>query len=137
MAGGRGRRSFAAMTTHIAPSPVPVRLRAAQGLLGLLGAVVTFASIYFSVVAPPEPVNGPDWLVAAWALAIGVTALSLAPRLTQARARRAALALLACHALFGVVKLVAYDESAAFPFIALDALIALLLAAPRLRGFRS
>jgi hypothetical protein len=35
--------------------------------------------------------------------------------------------------MFGVVKLVGYDESAAVPFIALDALIAALLADRRVR----
>jgi hypothetical protein len=50
MAGGPGGRSFAAMTTT-----VPIPLRAAQAMLGLLGAIVLFASIYFSVVAATRP----------------------------------------------------------------------------------
>jgi hypothetical protein len=131
MAGGRGGRSFAAMITT-----VPLPLRAAQALLGLLGAVVLFASIYFSVVAPPEPVDGLDWLVAAWAFATGAAALAIAPRLARGgdTVRLAATALVANHFVFGLVKLVAYGESAAVPFMAIDlALLALLSA----RGIRS
>lgn len=115
---------------------VPTPLRAAQALLGLLGAVVLFASIYFSVIAPPQPVDGLDWLVAAWAFATGVCALVLAPRLSRgdATVRLAAMALVANHFAFGLVKLVAYSESAALPFMAVDLVILALVSswpAPR------
>ena len=133
MAGGRGRPSVAAMTTT-----VPIPLRAAQALLGLLGAVVLFASIYFSVVAPPEPVDGLDWLVAAWAFATGAAALAVAPRLGRgdASVRLAAMAVVANHFAFGVVKLVAYGESAAVPFMAVDLVILALLSRRRAAAAR-
>jgi hypothetical protein len=118
---------------------VPIPLRAAQAMLGLLGAVVLFASIYFSVVAPPEPVEGLDWLVAAWAFATGAAAMAIAPRLSggDAAVRLAAIALVAGHIVFGVVKLVAYGESAAITFMAVDVLILALLASPRVRRYFS
>jgi hypothetical protein len=131
MAGAQRGRSVAAMTTT-----APIPLRAAQVLLGLLGAVVLFASVYFSLVAPPEPVDGLDWLVAAWAFAIGASALVLAPLLSRRDPAvvLTATALVATHFAFGVVKLVAYHESAAFTFMAVDAVILALL---RTRAIRS
>jgi hypothetical protein len=114
----------------------PTQLRVAQVLLGLLGAVVLFASVYFSLVAPPEPVDGLDWLVAAWAFAIGVSALVLAPLLSRRdpTVLLAATVLVASHFAFGIVKLAAYGEGAAVPFMVVDLVLLALLST---RGIRS
>ena len=127
------------MTAHTIPAPAtarpPALLRATQMLLGLMGAVVVYGSVYFTVVAPPEEVRGVDWLVGAWALATGVAAVVLATRLARgdARVRRLATVLLASHVVFGVVKVVGYDEAEAATFIAVDLLLLALLQVPSVR----
>lgn len=131
------------MSTHsqtlTSPAPrvrVPAVLRAAQVVLLLLGGVVTFGAIYFSIFVPAdvaEPADSlGDWLVGAWALATGLGFLYLGARLTgpDARVRRAARGLLALHVVFGLVKLVAYGEQEALPFVAVD-LVALALLGTR------
>jgi hypothetical protein len=113
-------------TTYAAPHPT-VLLRATQGLLALTGAVVLFGSVYFSLIAPTEEVNGLDWAVGAWAFALAVAFLALAPRLPHSL--RLVTALVAVHAVFGVVKIVGYDETEAATFIAVDLLLLALLSA--------
>src|SRR4051794_17801548 len=110
-------------------------IRLAQGLLGLLGAVVLFGSTYFSLVDPPEPVDGVDWLVAAWAFATGVACIVIAVQLRRGgdRMRRAALVLVASHVAFGLVKLIGYHEDAALTFMAVDAVLVGLLSLPLVR----
>ena len=131
MAARRQPRSFGAMSTHTLPTPSPVLLRATQGLLGLTGAVVMFGSVYFSAIAPPQDLQAIDWLVGAWAFALAVAFLALVPRLP--RAAGLAIALVALHAVFGVVKIVGYAETEAATFIAVDLLLISLLAAVRRR----
>jgi hypothetical protein len=125
MADGRGARSVAAMT--------PLTLRTGQAGLALMGAVVCFGSIYFSAIAPPVEVDALGWAVGAWALAMALAMLYAAVRLpTGDRVRRFAIGLLALHFVFGVVKLVGYDEPEAGLFMAFDvALIGLLARAGR------
>jgi len=102
-------------------------LRTSQALLALMGAVVCFGSIYFSAIAPPVEVDALGWAVGAWAFAMALAMLALAPRLQAGGARRLAVRLLALHFVFGVVKVVGYDEPEAGLFMAFDvALIALL-----------
>jgi hypothetical protein len=112
-------------------------VRLAQGLLALLGAVVLFGSIYFSVIEPPKDVVGVDWAVAAWALGIALAALASVPRLGRPEpgARRFVMALLAVHLVFGLVKLVGYDEPEAATFMAVDVLILGLLASGPARRY--
>lgn len=113
-------------TTLAAPHP-PVLLRATQGLLALTGAVVMFGSVYFSAIAPPQEVHAVDWAVAAWAFGLAVAFLALAPRLPGSL--RLVTALVAVHAVFGVVKIVGYDETEAATFIAVDLILLALLSA--------
>jgi hypothetical protein len=134
------------MSTHTISLPagrVPATLRAAQLLLALLGAIVTFGAIYFSAFVPEdvaEPANSlGDWLVGAWALATGVGALYCAARLAgpDARVRRAARWLMATHVVFGLVKVVAYSEAEAVPFIVIDLVLIALLSTRAVTCWRS
>ena len=104
----------------------PLTLRTGQAGLALMGAVVCFGSIYFSAIAPPIDVDALGWAVGAWALAMALAMLYAAARLpTGDRVRTFAL-----HFVFGVVKVVGYDEPEAGLFMAFDvALIALLASA--------
>jgi hypothetical protein len=115
--------------------PVPVTLRATQVLLALMGAVVMFGSVYFSVVEPPQSLGVADWAVGLWAFAMAVAFLVLAPRLSRGEARRLLMALLALHVVFGAVKLVAYDEPEAATFMAVDVLLLGLLSLPAVRRY--
>jgi hypothetical protein len=128
--------SIAQITPARSPS-VPAAVRAAQVLLlGPLGALVVFGSIYFSVIAPPQDVVGVDWLVAAWALALGTGNLVVGSRLAgRPGLRRAALALVASHVAFGLVKIVGYGETEAATFMVLDALTIGLLTTAAARRF--
>ena len=104
-------------------------LRTSQALLALMGAVVCFGSIYFSAIAPPVDVDALGWAVGAWALAMAVAMLVSAVRLPAGdRVRRFAIRLLALHFVFGVVKIVGYDEPEAGLFMAFDLLLIGLLA---------
>jgi hypothetical protein len=88
-------------------------LRTSQALLALMGAVVCFGSIYFSAVAPPVDVDALGWAV----------------RLPSGgRVRAFAIRLLALHFVFGIVKVVGYDEPEAGLFMAFDLLLIGLLA---------
>lgn len=112
-------------------------VRLAQVLMiGPLGAIVIFGSIYFSVVAPPERVDGLDWVVGAWALASGAASIVLGLRLAGGGERvwRAAVALIALHVVFGLIKVVAYAEGEALTFVGVDLVVLALLA--RLRTGR-
>jgi hypothetical protein len=123
MARARGGRSLAPMT-----SPALIPLRAAQALLALMGAVVTFGSIYFSVVEPTQSLGAIDWAVGAWALAMAIGMLAAAPRLRDPAVRRLALVLLALHFVFGAVKVVGYAESEAATFMLADLVLIGLIA---------
>ncbi len=129
------------MSSTPAPVPTPVatstnvRLRIAQAILvAPLGVLVAFASVYFSVVAPPVPVDGLGALVATWALTMGVASMIVGVRLRPDRANliQAARALAVAHLLFGVVKLAVYGESASISFMLLD--LTLLGVLPRRRA---
>ena len=104
---------------------VPVAVRAAQLLLLVpLGALVVFGSIYFGVIEPERDPGAVDWLVGSWALVLGLGNIAVGFKLSSGRrvVRRAALTLIACHLLFGVVKIVGYGESEAATFMLLDVL---------------
>jgi hypothetical protein len=126
------------MSAHAVPAlRPPVVLRATQALLGLMGAVVIFGSVYFSAIDPPQRLHAVDWAVGAWAFALGVALLLVAARIGSGDAgvRRVALRLLALHAVFGLVKIVGYHESAGFTFMAVDALLIGLLNLPAVRRY--
>ena len=88
-----------------------ITLRTSQALLAFMGAVVCFGSIYFSAIAPPVDVDALGWAVGAWAFAMAVAMLACAVRLPAGdRVRVFAIRLLALHFVFGVVKVLGYDE---------------------------
>jgi hypothetical protein len=106
--------------------PSAGRLRLAQAILvGPLGALVLGAAFAFSVAAPPEPLHPADWVVAAWAMVLGAASLSVGARLGSGRPQlvTAARGLALAHLAFGVVKLVAYGESASLVFGVLDLMV--------------
>lgn len=119
MAGGARARSFAAMTTSL------IHLRAAQALLLALGGLVTFGSIYFSIT---DAGSAGDWAIGAWALAMAVAMLAIAPRLRDPSARRFAIALLGVHFVFGAVKVIGYAETEAATFMVADVVLIGLIA---------
>ena len=123
MAGGAGGRSVVAMNQHA------ITLRSSQALLALMGAVVCFGSIYFSAIAPPVDVDTVGWAVGAWAFAMAVAMLAAAVRLPSGEhARVFAIRLLALHVVFGIVKVLGYDEPEAGLFIGFDFVVIALLA---------
>jgi hypothetical protein len=128
------------MSTQAVPAPSvrpPAALRAVQALLGLMGGVVMWGSIYFSAIAPPVEVDALGWAVGAWAFAMAVAALVVAVRLGRgdARVHRFAVRLLALHFVFGIVKVVGYDEPEAATFMAADLLLLGLLRRPSVRRY--
>ena len=108
-------RSFVAMT-----SPAIIPLRAAQAMLLLLGALVTFGSIYFTVT---DAGNAGEWAIGAWALAMAVGMLAAAPRLRDPGVRRLTLLLLLVHFVFGAVKVAGYAEYEAATFMVADVVL--------------
>jgi len=122
--GGRGR-SVVAMTPH-----APLTLRATQALLALMGAAVLFGSIYFSAIAPPVEVDAVGWAVGAWAFAMALAMLAAAVRLGAGgeAVRRFTVRLIALHFVFGIVKVVGYDEPEAGLFMVFDLVLLGLLA---------
>ena len=106
------------------------RLRIAQILLlGPLGALVVGAAFVFSLISPPEPVEGIDWVVAAWAVVTGGANFAAGVRLHRhwPDSRRLALAVCANYAAFSLVKLIGYGEAAAVPFLLATAVVAALV----------
>ena len=94
-----------------------------------------YGSIYFSAIAPPVEVDAIGWAVGAWALTMGIAFVATAVRLGSGAepVRRFAVRLLALHFVFGVVKVVAYDEIEAATFMAFDVILLALLSLPAVR----
>jgi hypothetical protein len=103
--------------------------RTAQFLLGIpLGLFQLAAVIGFTITDPT--IHRGDWLVVVWGLVMSTTCAALALRIYRsAGARRAAFAVLAAQALFSLVKLVVYHESASFVFFAIIVVTTAALAA--------
>lgn len=128
-------------TAHSLPGTTATRdthrglLRIAQVLMiGPLGALVIFGSVYFGLIAPTEEtMSAFDWFVGSWAFVMGIASIVLGSRLVTGDdgVRRAALGLVALHAVFGVVKIVFYAETEALTFMAVDAIVIGLLARVR------
>lgn len=106
------------------PVGVGTRLagRIAQLLLGVpLGLFQLAAVIWFSSHDPT--ISGAEWLLVAWGVAMSTACAALAiPVYRSVRARRTAFALLVAQALFSLVKLTVYHESAALVFIVIIAI---------------
>jgi hypothetical protein len=122
----------AATAVSQSPARASVALWAARILLGLLGVSIVFGSIYFSFFALPEDggVSGPvDWVVAAWALAVGLGMVAVAVRLGAPGTMRIAVGLVLAHVAFGLVKLVGYGETEALGLFGVDLVILAVLAA--------
>lgn len=130
--------SHAATAVAQPPARASVALWAARILLGLLGVVIVFSSIYFTFFASVEDggVSAPvDWVVAAWALTMGLGMVAVAVGLGAPGTMRIAVGLVLAHVAFGLVKLVGYGETEVVGFFAVDPLIlAVLAAASRSRG---
>lgn len=124
--------SHAATTVAQPSARASVALWAARILLGLLGVVIVFSSIYFTFFASAEEggVSAPvDWVVAAWALAMGLGMVAVAVRLGAPGTMRIAVGLVLAHIAFGLVKLVGYGETEAVGIFAVDLVILAVLAA--------
>jgi hypothetical protein len=95
--------------------------RIAQFLLGIpLGLFQLAAVIGFSVTA--STISSAGWLIGVWGLVMSTSCAVLALRVYRsARARQIAFVLLAAQALFSLVKLTVYHESAALVFLAVIA----------------
>ncbi|MDQ3371243.1 MAG: hypothetical protein M3482_00780 [Actinomycetota bacterium] len=124
--------SHAATAVAQPPARASVALWTARILLGLLGVVIVFSSIYFTFFASVEDggVSGPvDWVVAAWALAMGLGMVAVAVRLGAPGTMRIAVGLVLAHVVFGLVKLVGYGETEALGLFGVDLVILAVLAA--------
>lgn len=124
--------SHAATAVAQPPARASVALWTARILLGLLGVVIVFSSIYFTFFASVEDggVSGPvDWVVAAWALAMGLGMGAVAVRLGAPGTMRIAVGLVLAHVAFGLVKLVGYGETEALGLFGVDLVILAVLAA--------
>lgn len=113
---------------------VPAAVRGAQLLLLVpLGAFQLVATIVFSITMP---LAGKDYIATVWAPIMALACIVTALRFGRGAARtlRTALALLAAQTAFGLLKLIAFGESAALVFLAITAVCAGLLALPASRG---
>jgi hypothetical protein len=109
---------------------VPAAVRGAQLLLLVpLGAFQFVATITFSIMMP---LAGKDYIAAIWAPIMAAACVVTALRLGRGSARtlHTALALLAAQTAFGLLKLIAFGESASLVFLAVTAVCAGLLALP-------
>jgi len=97
--------------------------RTAQFLLGIpLGLFQLAAVIGFTVTGAGA---GESWLVPIWGLLMSTSCAVVALRVYRsAGARRVAFALLGAQALFSLVKLTVYHESASLVFMAIIAVTA-------------
>ena len=118
------------MKDRHSPEPAPrVAGRVAQFLLGIpLGLFQLAAVVGFSIST--KTMARADWLVAVWGVPMATASALAALRVyDSARARQIAFALLAAQALFSLVKLVVFHESASFVFLAIIAVTAAALVA--------
>jgi hypothetical protein len=110
-------------------------LTAARAVFGAAGAVKLSGAVYFSFVASAAEGGDPhgwfDWSVVVWSHALALAFLVLAVRLRPGAPVRAGAGLLLVEVAFSLVKLTVYGESAALAFIAVDAVLLVLLALSR------
>lgn len=111
----------------------------ARVLLLLMGLVTTGGATYFTFFASPDQggVSVPvDWVLGAWALAMGVGFVLAAVRLrpsVSVRALRLTVGLIVAHIVFSAIKIVGYSETEVVTFLAVDVVVLALLAASRRR----
>ena len=122
-------RSTTTLSYTMTITPSTVAGRTAQFLLGIpLGLFQLGAVIVFTWTDPT--IVGGDWFVVGWGLVMSsACAVAAAFIYRSARARRVAFALLGAQAVFSVVKLTVYHESASFVFLAVIAATAIALVA--------
>lgn len=106
-------------------------------LLALFAVVKLAATAYFTFFASAEAggvQSVGDWLVAAWSALVAAGYLVVAARLGRHRVLPLAAGLFAADVAFGLVKLVAYDETESVGIMAVTLLLfALVVAATRVR----
>ncbi|MGH2958631.1 MAG: hypothetical protein ACRDKE_03435 [Solirubrobacterales bacterium] len=117
---------------------VPMPVRAAQAIMLLpLGALVVFGAIYFGFINPLESQTFWSYTVGIWALAQGVLSVYLASKLNSGREifRKAACWVIGAHVLFGIVKVIFWQETEALSFVGFDLAVIALLSIRRTRAF--
>jgi hypothetical protein len=117
-----------------APARRDALLLGVRVVLGVFGAFKLYGTVWFTFFATAaqggDPQGVVDWLVAVWSFVLA-TALVVAAVSLRRRDRRVAgvvVGLLAVEVLFSFVKLTAYDEPEALGFMAVDLVLAGLLA---------
>jgi hypothetical protein len=129
---------LSAMTTAPGTTPRDRSTRVfriiAQVLLILAGLVTLAGAVFFTFFATPEEggvSTGADWAVAVWSLllSIGYIAAGVLLRAGRDKVLWFAVALVLLHLVFGLVKLIGYQEYESLPFFAIDIaiLVSLLL----------
>lgn len=93
----------------------------ARGLLLLFGVVGLAGATYFSFFATAAEggvSTGFDWFIAGWKLVVslGMVVVSAWPRLERGRRIDLALGLLFADLVFGVIKIVGYEETESLAF---------------------
>jgi hypothetical protein len=109
----------------------PISIRVAQVIMLFpLGLLVVFGGFYFGFIHQIEVMGVGEYAVGVWAIVQGGLAIFTAIKLGSGRPfyRTLATFLMCGHLLFGVVKLVFWQETAAIPFMTLDAIVLALLA---------
>ena len=108
-------------------------LTAARVVMGVFGAQLLAGAVYFTFFASPAEggvVSAFDWFVAVWAIvaAAGLLVTAMVPFSSAPRRIEAAWWVLGVHALWGVVKVAAYDEMPVSGIVlGVDVVIGLLL----------
>jgi hypothetical protein len=118
-------------TPNQAPETTPIAIRVAQAILFFpLGLLVVFGGFYFGFIHQIEVMHVGEYAVGVWAIVQGGLAIFTAIKLGSGRQfyRTLATFLMCGHLLFGVVKLVFWQETAAIPFMTLDVVVLALLA---------
>jgi len=117
---------------------VPMPVRAAQAIMLLpLGALVVFGAIYFGFIHQLENQTFWSYTIGTWALIQGVLSVYVAIKLSSGREifRKAAIWVIGAHVLFGIVKVVFWQETEALSFVGFDIAVIALLSISRTRAF--
>ncbi len=113
-----------------------VSLIVARVLFALAGLVTLAGGIFFTFFATPEQggvATAADWGVAVWSIAMSIAYLAAAVLLRPGRVGIFwfAVGLVLLHLVFGLVKLIGYQEYESMPFFLVDAAILVSLALSR------
>ena len=98
-----------------------VLMALARGLLVLFGAVGLAGATYFTFFATDAEggvSTGFDWFIAVWKLvvSVGMIVVAVWPLLERGRRTDLALGLVFADLVFGVIKIVGYDETESLAF---------------------